>query len=71
MLCPFTCAAWLRSRTTPAAGREILGLLWEQVDLLERVVVLNPGETKKEEPRLIPLTDDLYHVLVMQKQTRD
>lgn len=50
---------------------EILMLLWEQVDLINRVVRLNPGETKNEEGRIIPLTGELYTVLAFQKQIRD
>ena len=56
---------------TGCRKREILDLLWEQVDLLNRVVRLNPGETKNDEGRVIPLTGELYQVLVFQKQTRD
>ena len=50
---------------------EILNLVWPQVDLLERIVRLEPGETKNEEARTIPLMDDLYEMLVLQKQKRD
>ena len=34
---------------------EILALRWSQVDLDERVVRLEPGETKNDEARTIPL----------------
>ena len=50
---------------------EILGLLWEQVDLLGKVVRLNPGETKNEEGRVIPLVSELLEMLMMQRQIRD
>jgi integrase len=50
---------------------EILGLLWSQVDLVERVVRLEPGETKNNEARMIPLVADLYEVLKLQRETRD
>jgi integrase len=50
---------------------EILGLRWDQVDLAERVVKLDPGETKNDEGRTIFLTPDLYEVLALQKATRD
>ena len=50
---------------------EILSLRWSQVDLTERVVRLEPGETRNDEARMIPLAPDLYEVLKIQKQTRD
>ena len=50
---------------------EILGLQWPQVDLLERLVRLEPGETKNDDARIIPLVPELYEALVMQKAIRD
>ncbi len=50
---------------------EILWLRWDQVDLLARIVRLEPGETKNDEPRTIPLAGELYQMLVLQKQVRD
>ena len=50
---------------------EILNLRWDQVDLLTKVVRLNPGETKNEEGRLIPLAGELFEMLSMQRQIRD
>ena len=50
---------------------EILALRWSQVDLVERVVRLEPGETKNDEGRTIPLPDDLYEMLKIQRETRD
>jgi integrase len=50
---------------------EIQGLRWEQVDLRERVVRLEPGTTKNDEARILPLTSDLFHVLSMQRSIRD
>jgi integrase len=38
---------------------------------MERVVRLHPGETKNDEPRVIPLAPELYDMLVMQKAIRD
>jgi integrase len=50
---------------------EILGLHWSQVDLLARVVRLEPGETKNDEARTIPLAGELYEMLAMQRAIRD
>lgn len=50
---------------------EILALRWDQVDLGERTVRLNPGETKNEEGRVIPMTPDLHKTLAILKRKRD
>jgi integrase len=50
---------------------EILALRWNQVDLAERTVRLNPGETKNDEGRIIPMTDELYETLATCRQKRD
>jgi integrase len=50
---------------------EILALLWPQVDLPERTVRLNPGETKNEEGRIIPMTPELHQTLALLRQKRD
>ena len=50
---------------------EILALKWTQVDLAERLVRLNPGETKNDEARLVPLDGELYETLAFQRQLRD
>ena len=50
---------------------EILKLLWDQVDLLERVITLNPGETKNKEGRLLPLDGELLETIRMQRAIRD
>jgi integrase len=50
---------------------EILGLQWPQVDLSEQAVRLEPGETKNDEARMIPLVSELYQALKNQKETRD
>jgi integrase len=50
---------------------EILALLWSQVDLTERVVRLEPGETKNDEARTIPLAPELYEMLKLLKETHD
>lgn len=50
---------------------EILGLRWEQVDLIEQTVRLDPGETKNDEPRVIPLAGELLETLKLQRSIRD
>ncbi len=50
---------------------EILSLQWSQVDLLERVARLEPGTTKNDQARVIPLGTELYGTLTMQKAIRD
>jgi integrase len=50
---------------------EILNLRWSQVDLLQRIVRLEPGETKNDEARTIPLVGELFEMLVLEKQKRD
>jgi integrase len=51
---------------------EILGLRWDQVDLIERIIRLEPGETKNDEGRTIPImSDELFKMLVEQKKLRD
>ena len=51
--------------------REILSLLWAQVDLVERVVKLDPGTTKNDEGRTVPLDGELYEALAFQRQVWD
>ena len=50
---------------------EILRLKWSQVDLAERIIRLNAGETKNKEGRVIPLAKDVLEVLRMQREIRD
>jgi len=50
---------------------EILALQWGQVDLAARLVRLEPGDTKNDEARAIPLMSELYEMLVIQRQIRD
>jgi len=56
---------------TGCRSAEVLGLRWAQTDLSERIVRLEPGTTKNDEPRVIPLVSELYEMLVMQKALRD
>lgn len=50
---------------------EILSLQWSQVDLLERVVRLEPGTTKNKEARTIPLAQDVFAMITIQRELRD
>ena len=50
---------------------EILELPWQQVDFERRSVRLEPGETKNEDARTLPLTPDLYDMLSIEKLKRD
>jgi integrase len=50
---------------------EILPLRWEQVDLVDREIRLDPGTTKNDEPRTIPLCADLAATLSIQFRTRN
>lgn len=45
---------------------EILPLRWEQVSLTDSQVLLDPGTTKNDEPRIVPLTGELRAILEMQ-----
>ena len=46
-------------------------LQWSQVDLDHRIVRLEPGTTKNDESRIIPLVADVLLTLNQQKETRD
>ncbi len=48
---------------------EILSLQWSQVDLDHRIVRLEPGTTKNDEARIIPLVADVLLTLKQQKET--
>jgi integrase len=50
---------------------EIMALTWSHVDLAERLVRLDPGTTKNDESRVIPLAADLCEMLAMSKAARD
>lgn len=49
---------------------EIQNLKITQLDLQARIVVLHPGTTKNDEGRILPLTGELYELLVMQAEIR-
>lgn len=42
---------------------ELLGLKVAQVDLVERTISLNPGETKNDDGRLVAMTPELFELL--------
>lgn len=42
---------------------EILGLTWNKVDIKNRVIRLEPEDTKDNEPRTIPMCDKLLEIL--------
>jgi integrase len=50
---------------------EVLSLRWTQVDFNERAIHLNPGETKNDEARVLPMAQDVYQELLVQKKLRD
>jgi integrase len=50
---------------------EILSLEWRQVDLIERVVYLDPGTTKNDASRTAPLAPELFQTLALQRAVRD
>jgi integrase len=56
---------------TGAREGEILGLRWSQVDLSSQTVRLEPGTTKNDQPRTIPMTGELFEMLTSQKRIRD
>jgi integrase len=48
--------------TTGMRCGEILGLRWEQVNLKDKVIVLEATDTKTQEKREVPLTDELIGI---------
>ena len=47
---------------------EILGLGWRNVSLLDAEISLNPGSTKNDDPRTIPLAGELLEMLKIERQ---
>jgi integrase len=47
---------------------EILGLKWANVSFLDAQIRLDPGSTKNDEPRTIPLTGELLEMLKILRQ---
>jgi hypothetical protein len=57
--------------TLAAARARSWRFRWHRVDLGERVVRLEPGETKNDEGRTIFMAPELYDTVAIQKQLRD
>lgn len=47
---------------------ELRNLKWNQVNLVDGTLRLNPGETKNDQPRLIPLTGEVLEMLRILRQ---
>ena len=47
---------------------EVLAIQWSQVDISEREFRLEPGTTKNDEARTLPLHGELLEMIKMQKE---
>ena len=56
---------WVLPNRLLKKSGEILALEWSQVDLDEKLVRLNAGETKNDQGRVIPLVPELVELLKM------
>jgi integrase len=50
---------------------ELLGLRWSQIDFHERLITLDPGTTKNDEPRTMWMSQELLEELRTQRSIRD
>jgi integrase len=49
---------------------EILGLKWSQIDFLNRQIILEARSTKNNEPRTIPMSEDLFQAILSLRSIR-
>ncbi len=56
---------------TGARRGELTRVQWPQVDFTADRIRLNPGETKNNEPRTLPIYGEMREWLLMAKETRD
>jgi integrase len=56
---------------TGCRREEILSFVWSQVELARTIVRLEPGTTKNDEGRNLPLVPELLETLAMQRSIRD
>ena len=47
---------------------EILGLRWDNVNFLDSEIRLDPGTTKNDDPRTVPLTGELLEMLKIERE---
>lgn len=50
---------------------EVLAIQWDQVDIAEREIRLEPGTTKNDEARTLPLHGELLEVIQIQREIHD
>lgn len=56
---------------TGARRGELTRIQWPQVDFTANRITLNPGETKNDEPRTLPIYGEMREWLLMAKEARD
>jgi integrase len=50
---------------------EVLAIQWSQVDIVEREIRLEPGTTKTDEARTLPLHGEVLEMIKIQREERD
>ncbi len=58
------------SLTTGARQAEIMNLTWQQIDFDNRLITLHNGETKNNEPRVLPLVGKAFDLLKERTKAR-